>query len=228
MTHMIHHGGACCGMHHIVGMTALEQDGLDRLENNIRLSISREGKGRLFEVVLNARQMENGRVLDVLRRYGFVLTSSFHNRTGSRCAIFHRADTRVALREWTQWQGMVINNTLEGDLPRVTHPDVPTVAGFLISTRSLCLLNQEQQEPPVLYPEHNNVGVPIPPVERLPEPVATLYHNVFQNGRSDAGWPTYQAAREAAPRAQSIEAQVIFSDGSRHWTAAVPEMHVKA
>lgn len=304
MARMVAHGGFCCGMRHISGMSLNTDQTAARLENDIAYSIHAEGGGRLFEVVLNERQMREQPVLDLLRKYGFTLVSSFNNRTGARCAIFHRADSRVPLSYWrNQWGGMTIAPDLQGNLPRIpgtlnlVHPGLTqeerqrqhrlTETGrdarvgdqvrvvnsasdyfgmegrvtsstneFLnirftngerrgqgsarISQRSVRIIQRANQagqpqvrEPvipaqaPWAFPVHENAGnLPPAPTERVVVPpvrsLFTLYYNVLRAGRSEAGWPTFAAARAAAPRAQSIDAQVFFSDGTTSWTRAVP------
>lgn len=74
----------------------------------------------------------------------------------------------------------------------------------------------------------------IPPVEEVinnrreeppapPRVVFSTFHNVFQQprGRSNAGWDTYEQARQNAPRARQIDRRDIMSDGSVVWVTTV-------
>lgn len=44
--------------------------------------------------------------------------------------------------------------------------------------------------------------------------IHSTFHNVLRGGRSEAGWPTLEAARAAAPRARSVDRRDIYNDGS--------------
>lgn len=308
MADMRAHGGGCCGMRHISGMSLNETYTERHIENDIAYHIRSEEGGRLFEVVLNERQTGDNRVLNLLRKYGFTLVSSFNNRTGSRCAIFHRADNRVPLSYWrTRWNGMVITPEMQGLLPRipgtirairpeeyrnqtrnrniqpngytanvgdvvhVTNIDsdyhgqhgrvVSTTADTLIIeflngarvngrtqvrvNRNSVRVTQPANQPnepqvaipeqaPWAFPTHANAGaesarpaasvVPAPQQvapEPAPRPLFTFYYNVLRTGRSQAGWPTYAAARNTAPRIRQVDACTHFSDGSTRWTTNV-------
>jgi hypothetical protein len=74
----------------------------------------------------------------------------------------------------------------------------------------------------------NGAAVPIvPPAALVPEPrpeprvVFSTYHNVLANGRSEAGWPTRDAASAAAPRARSIDRRDVYASGAVRWTPGV-------
>lgn len=64
---------------------------------------------------------------------------------------------------------------------------------------------------------------PPPPAPRPAAPVvvARLYHNVLRSGRSEAGWPTLEAARAAAPRCRRIDCQEILDTGAILWQADI-------
>ena len=59
------------------------------------------------------------------------------------------------------------------------------------------------------------------PVREEPRIVLSTYHNVFRDGRSDAGWPTREQALAAAPRAASIDRRDIYASGVTRWATGV-------
>lgn len=74
----------------------------------------------------------------------------------------------------------------------------------------------------------NGAAVPIaPPPPPAPEPrpepriVLSTFHNVLRDGRSEAGWPTRDAAAAAAPRAQSIDRRDVYASGAVRWVTSV-------
>lgn len=64
---------------------------------------------------------------------------------------------------------------------------------------------------------------PPPPPRPAPAPrvVASTYHNVLAAGRSEAGWQTFDQARDAAPRARSIDRKDVYASGAVRWTQNV-------
>lgn len=65
----------------------------------------------------------------------------------------------------------------------------------------------------------------VAPIEapRAPQVVYRTYHNVLRVGVSPAGWPTYQEATRAAPRARGVNRKDIYSDGTFRWVERVEQ-----
>jgi hypothetical protein len=64
---------------------------------------------------------------------------------------------------------------------------------------------------------------PVAPPPPPPTVVSSTFHNVLRTGRSEAGWMTLAQAREAAPRARSVDRRDVYSDGTVRWVEGVQE-----
>lgn len=75
-----------------------------------------------------------------------------------------------------------------------------------------------------VHVEQPDVPAPAPQRVEVPAPVRIIhstFHNVLRDGRSEAGWPTIEAARAAAPRARSIDRKDIYSNGEVQYATNV-------
>jgi hypothetical protein len=72
-----------------------------------------------------------------------------------------------------------------------------------------------------VQPDLNRIDGPAP----LPVPTVlfSTYHNVLRAGRSEGGWPSYEQARGAAPRAASVDRKEYLTDGTDRWVVGVRE-----
>lgn len=125
------HGGGCCGMRHLRGFGAEENNNPDLIDEALAGAINGQG----VEVVLNGTQVQNlPRVLERLAELGFVLDGHWRNgnhgqqdfrnaaaptegELGSHNYRFTRADRRQPLGEGPiagRWGGMVVTPGLRG------------------------------------------------------------------------------------------------------------------
>lgn len=88
MVSVTSHGGYCCGARHIYGLQGNVADDTERVKRLIR----REGKGRLYEIIINYNQASRG-LLKPLLDMGFRLVTKFKNSSGSVCFVLHYAAT---------------------------------------------------------------------------------------------------------------------------------------
>lgn len=97
------------------------------------------------------------------------------------------------------------------------------VARWLNNSGSMCYMYLHANDW-VAFPNGAEARIQQVAIPAAPAPVrivARRYHNVLRDGRSEAGWPTLAQAREAAPRARSVDCCHIYSDGTVEWVGGV-------
>ena len=92
---ILNHGGACCGMRHMRGMSFNYNS---NIEQEIRDAVRQVHANRLIEVTMTDGQCSNTRVMQVLKAYGFKLVNRFRNsNSGNIVNVFHRIPVQSAM-----------------------------------------------------------------------------------------------------------------------------------
>lgn len=197
------HGGRCCGYLHLHGM---DHCTLMMFDQHINMHFTDGNANRVLEVILSQRQVESGNGNDGGRIHQSIIDA------GGWAAVLAERGFRLT----ASW--------LNSNSSRRCYQFIKTTSWLSMSQRSLRFTYPQEL---VAYRGEGNdieIAVAPPPPAPLPPPhvVYSLYHNVFRtSGRSNAGWPTFDQARGAAPHATSVDLMDIYSDGTSRWIEGV-------
>lgn len=95
------HGGSCCGMMHIRGMSAggnTEAQYEANLRRHIAALLPSGNNNRVIEITMTDAQLRTPWIPGVLRRCGFVLVNRFRNsNSGNNVNVFHRIKKSLSM-----------------------------------------------------------------------------------------------------------------------------------
>lgn len=97
------HGGSCCGMMHLRGMSAHlgqhdEQSYEREMKRHIAASLPTHNSNRVVEVTMTDDQLRTPWIPGVLRRCGFKLVNRFRNsNSGNNVNVFHRIKKSLSM-----------------------------------------------------------------------------------------------------------------------------------